>query len=137
MIKLNFDLHIKSDYVCLDTEIETSLTDKQFVLKRFLKIHVHLMTSLLIVKDIEANVHEIKEYVNFSIYLSSKNDLTRTIKIYREMHLVKELKTNMLIKNDILVSKNIIIDVQQKRITIRSCESLIIDVKIHQRESFI
>jgi transcriptional regulator with AAA-type ATPase domain len=95
------------------------------------------MTSLLIVKDIEANVHEIKEYVNFSIYLSSKNDLTRTIKIYREMHLVKELKTNMLIKNDILVSKNIIIDVQQKRITIRSCESLIIDVKIHQRESFI
>ncbi len=95
------------------------------------------MTAFLIVRDIESNVHEIKKYVNFSIYLSSKNDPTTLVEIHRELHLVEELKVNMLIENDILKSKEIIIDVQQKTATIRSCENLIIEVKIHQRESFV
>jgi hypothetical protein len=95
------------------------------------------MTSSLIVKDIESNVHEIKKYVNFSIYLSSKDDFTRLIEIHREMHLVENLKANMLIENDILRSKEIIINVQIKKAIIRSCENLIIEVKIHQRESFV
>jgi hypothetical protein len=137
LVKLSSDLHIKDDYVCLDTEIEASLTNKQFVLKRLLKIHVHLMTSSLIVRDIESNVHETKKYVNFSIYLSSKNDFTKLIEIHREMHLVKEFKVNMLIDNDILESEDIIIDVQHKMTTIRSCENLMIEIKIHQRESFV
>jgi hypothetical protein len=59
------------------------------------------------------------------------------IEIHREMHFVEELKINMFIKNDILESKEIIINVQQKRVTIRNCEHLIIDVKIYQRESFV
>ncbi len=95
------------------------------------------MTSSLIVRDIESNVHETKKYVNFSIYLSSKNDFTKLIEIHREMHLVKEFKVNMLIDNDILESEDIIIDVQHKMTTIRSCENLMIEIKIHQRESFV
>jgi hypothetical protein len=43
----------------------------------------------------------------------------------------------MLIDNDILKSKEIIIDVQEKKTIIRNCQNLIIDVKIHQRESFV
>jgi hypothetical protein len=95
------------------------------------------MTSSLIVKDIDANVHEIKEYVNFSIYLSSKNNPIKMTEIHREMHLMKNLKANMLIDNDILKPKKIIIDVQDKKTIIRNCQDLIIDVKIHQRESFV
>ncbi len=95
------------------------------------------MISSLKIRDIEANVYEIKKYVNFSIYLSSKNDFTRLIKIHREIHLMKESKINMFIDNDILESKNIIIDVQHKMTTNRSCENLTIEIKIHQRESFV
>jgi hypothetical protein len=53
------------------------------------------------------------------------------------MHLMKNLKANMLINNDILKSKEIIIDVQDKKTIIRNCQNLIIDVKIHQRKSFV
>ncbi len=95
------------------------------------------MTTFLIVRDIESNVHETKKYVNFSIYLSSKNDSTRLIEIHRELHLVKKLKINMFIENDILRSKEIIINVQQKTTIIRSCENLIIEIKIHQRRFFV
>jgi hypothetical protein len=137
LIKLRSDLNVKEDYVCLDTEIEAFLTNKQFVLKRLSTTYIHLITSSLTIRDIEANIHEIKKYVNFSIYFSSRNNSIKMIEIHRKMHLVKELKTNMLIKNDILKSKKFIIDVQEKKTTIRSCQNLIIDVKIHQRESFV
>ncbi len=95
------------------------------------------MTSFLTIRDIESNIHEIKKYVNFSIYLFSKEDSNKMTKIHREMHLIENLKANMLIDNDILESKEIIIDVQEKKTIIRSCQNLIIDVKIHQRESFV
>ncbi len=135
LIKLRLDFD--EDFVCLNTRTEASLTNKNFVLKRLSEAHIHLMTSSLIVKDIDANVHEIKEYVNFSIYLSSKNNPIKMTEIHREMHLMKNLKANMLIDNDILKPKKIIIDVQDKKTIIRNCQDLIIDVKIHQRESFV
>ncbi len=128
---------IENDYVCLNIDIEASLTNRSFVLKRLSKIHIHLMTSFLTIRDIESNIHEIKKYVNFSIYLFSKEDSNKMTKIHREMHLIENLKANMLIDNDILESKEIIIDVQEKKTIIRSCQNLIIDVKIHQRESFV
>ncbi len=76
LIKLRSNLQTNDDYVCLNIDIDAFLTNKQFVLKRLFKIHIHLMTNFLIVKEIDANVHETKKYVNFSIYLSSKNDST-------------------------------------------------------------
>ncbi len=107
------------------------------MLKRLSKIHIHLMTTFLIVRDIKANVHEIQKHVNFSIYLSSKDDFIKLIEIHREMHLIENLKANMLIDNDILEFEDIIIDVQKKNVIIQSCENLIIEMKIHQRESFV
>jgi hypothetical protein len=135
MIKLRSDFD--EDFVCLNIETEVSLTNKQFVLKRLFEIHIHLMISSLTVRNIESNIHEIKKYVNFSIYLLSKDDSNKMTKIHRKMHLIKNLKANMLIDNDILRSKEIIIDVQEKKTIIRSYQNLIIDVKIHQRESFV
>ncbi len=43
----------------------------------------------------------------------------------------------MLIENDILRLEEIIIDVQEKRIIIISCQNMIIKVKIHQKEFFV
>jgi hypothetical protein len=128
LIKLRLDFD--EDFVCLNTRTEASLANRNFVLKRLSKAHIYLMTSSLIVRDIDANVHEIKEYVNFSIYLSSKNNSIKMIEIHREMHLMKNLKANMLINNDILESKEIIIDVQDKKTIIDSCQSVMSHIRI-------
>ncbi len=82
-------------------------------------------------------MYEIKKYVSFSIYLLNKDNSNKMTKIHRKMHLVESLKANMLINNDILESKEIIINVQEKKTIIRSYQNLIINVKIHQRESFV
>ncbi len=102
---------MKKDYVYLDTRTKTSLVDKQFVLKKLSKTHIHLMINVLTIREIDANVHETKKYVNFLIYLSSKNNSKKMIEIHRKMHLVKNFKVNMFINNDILESKDIIINI--------------------------
>jgi hypothetical protein len=134
---IKFRSNLKEDFVCLNTDTEASLTNRSFVLKRLSKAHIHLMTSFLTIRDIESNIHEIKKYVNFSIYLLIKDDSNKMTKIHRKMHLIESLKANMLIDNDILESKEFIINVQEKKTIIRNCQNLIIDVKIHQRESFV
>jgi hypothetical protein len=58
-IKLRFEF-IENDYVCLNTDIEASLTNKSFVLKRLSKTHIHLMTSFLTIRDIESNIHDVR-----------------------------------------------------------------------------
>jgi hypothetical protein len=78
LVKLCFDF-TKEAFVCLNIDTEASLTDKNFVLKCLSKAHIHLMTTFLTMRDIDANVHETKKYVNFSIYFSSKNDSIKMI----------------------------------------------------------
>jgi hypothetical protein len=131
MIKLTFNL--KEDYVCLNIDTEVFLIDKNFVFNRLSKVHIHLMINSLTVREIEINVHETKKYMNLSIYLSSKKDSKKMTKIHKKMHLVENLKINMLIKNDILESKDIIINIQEKKVIISSCQNMIIEMKIHQK----
>jgi hypothetical protein len=95
------------------------------------------MINSLTVRDIEVNVHEIKNYVNFFIYLLNKDDSKKMIEIYREMHLIDDLKINMLINNDILEWKEIIVKVQKKKTIIRICQNMIIEMKISQKDSFV
>ena len=62
-------------------------------------------------RGIENDIHEINEYIIYEIYLSdekNKNERVITIKTTsREIHLVNKLAADMLLGNDILVSKEI------------------------------
>lgn len=124
-------------YICLNIEIEVSLANRQFVLDKLLNAHIHNMTNSFTIREIEINIHEIKKYVNFSMYFfSQKNSFVMT-EIQREIHLIQEFRVNMLIENDILRSEEIIIDIVNRRAIIVNCDNMMIDVKIHQRDSYV
>ena len=51
--------------------------------------------------------------------------------IRREIHLVQELKINMLIDTDIMISKQFVLDLSKKTASINSCSCLFdLDIKI-------
>ena len=135
LIKLfssDIDIH-----VCIDIECEAIFEDKVFVKDKCSEIKIHIMTSSLRVKDIDATIHEINEYVQISLYFfEQKNDKSALTCIIREIHLVDDLKANLLIENDFLGSESFIIDISSKKASIASCE-VIIDLSIRQRDSFI
>ena len=62
-------------------------------------------------REIENDIHEINKYIIYEIYLFDKKNKNERIIIIkttlREIYLVNKLVTNILLKNDILVLKEI------------------------------
>ena len=95
------------------------------------------MTSSLRVRSIDAITHETNEYVKISVYFSEikKNKQVLTC-VTREIHLMKDLKTNLLIENAFLRLEDFVIDISNRKITIISCD-VTIDFFIKQRELYV
>ena len=62
------------------------------------------MIFFITVRDLKANKHSIDKYVVCSVYFSNieKNDNNILLEIIKKTHLIDNLKTNLLIENDVL-----------------------------------
>ena len=69
-------------------------------------------------------MYDIAEYVLISIYIPviKEDDIKVLYRIHREIHLVDNLKTHMLLSNDVIDSEKIILDISQSKIYIDSYE---------------
>ena len=79
------------------------------------------MSTFIIVKGIDVNMHDINEYIRLQMYLSNKNDIA---KIKREFHIVDDLIIKALIDINIIKSKNIILDIGKNVIIIDLCKNI-------------
>ena len=85
------------------------------------------MTSLLYIKDLELIIHNIDKYVLILIYIPIvRDDIKVFYRIYKEIHLINNLKAHMLLNNDIINSKKIILNVSQNKTYIGNCGVIII-----------
>ena len=96
------------------------------------------MITSLKVRSINSITHETNEFVMIFIYFLDTNKFEKSAfaNITRKIHLIDDLKINMLIENDILEFESFIIDVSKKTITINNCE-IIIELFIKQRDFFV
>jgi hypothetical protein len=117
--------------VCLDIECSVILADKLFVQKQISQIRIRYMITLLNVRDLDTNKHQTSKYFIVTIYFTEKLE-EKSVRefIRRKVHLINNLKANMLIDNDILRSEDIFIDEANNKATIVSCNNMIISVEI-------
>ena len=91
-------------------------------------------------REIENDIHEINEYIIYKIYLSNeknKNKRVVTIKTTsREIYLVDKLVVDILLKNDILILKEINL-LFLKEIAYIDSYNVNISIEIHLKESLI
>ena len=107
--------------VCLDTGAGVSLVDRTFFKTQAPNTPVRTMASPLQVRGLGTNRHQTWEYAVCDIYLPGSKDGKDVISlIQREVHLVDNLKANMLIGNDITGPEQFIIDMKAKQATIGS-----------------
>jgi len=102
-------VHYIIDYICLNTGYSVSLIDRQFLLRNLPKVQIHKMATLINVRGIGANKHQTNEYVILLIYLPSRCAKEEVIAITspREIHIINQLRAQMLIGNNILQPKKI------------------------------
>ena len=92
------------------------------------------------VREIKNNIYEINKYILYKIYLFNEKNKTKRIIIIkttlREIYLVNILAANMLLRNDILVLKEIDLLFFKKIAYIDSC-NIDISIEVQFKESLI
>ena len=123
--------------ICADIEAEITLTDTIFFQSSTNNVSVRIMTSSITVRDLSTIKHSIDKYAIVSMYFfeKNKNDKIVKTKIIRKVHLMNNLKTNMLIENDVLKLKKFDIFISISSVYIDSCD-VIISIFIRNRFVF-
>lgn len=97
-----------------------------FVKNKLLDVEIYIVVFSLRTRDIDATTHETNEYVQISVYFwDIKNEQQILIRITKELYLINDLKTNLLIDNDFLESENFTININNKKISIANCDVMI------------
>lgn len=92
------------------------------------------MLTPLKVRGISAFKHKSEEFANLSLYVPDKNDAGQQVytSLTCEIHLVKGLRSNLLIGNSIMSLEGFIIDVIKKSVLVGSCK-ITIPIDARQR----
>ena len=103
------------------------------------------MITFISIRELDIDKHMTVEYVILFIYFSDqKNDVTVKTKITKEIHLIDNLKINMLLNNDVIESEKIDVSISNKSVYIDSCEVIaslevrtsrvIVQISVHARK---
>ena len=122
----------KFEIDCLNSECAIDLINEIFLIKTYLELFVKIMTNLIIVRKIESNKHEISKYVITLFYFLNENVIVMLIS--REIYIVNDLKANVLIKINIMISEKIDILIYQAKAEIGNYNiNVFINVRIKGR----
>ncbi len=119
---------------CLDTGYGVTLVDKHWLLKHLPDQKINTMSTPLKVRGIGALKHESSEFADLSLYFPGKNSVGDLVyaALQCEIHLVEDLRTNLLIGNDIMSPEAMVIDLGRKTALIGTC-GVTIDVNARQQ----
>ena len=117
--------------ICVDFEYTISLIDRVFLKKVLSDIYVKKTKLPITIRGVKSILHFTNNYCLLDLYIPKIFNSKKAIDhIRREIHIVDNFKTKMLIEIDIFESKRIQIDIDDEKLFIKSCNNLIIDIII-------
>ncbi len=91
------------------------------------EIKIHRTNESIIVKSIETATHNCFEYVRLKLFISESKEI---IKLSRQAHVVNNLRVKFLMKMNILESKEIILNLRRRKMTLTLCDNVKVDIRI-------
>ena len=114
-----------------------TLSNRDFYKKQNLNDTIRIIITFLKIRDLSTHRHESAKYVICDIHLKEKkNDKSITSVFRREVHLINNLKANMLINNDVIEFENIMINSVKKQTFIINTD-VIISIKVKSSKNNI
>ncbi len=117
--KIAISLSFSINSVCFDTGCSITLCDIAFFSTQAPNTPIRKMvTPLIMVQGLGANKHAIDQYATADIYTSAKDGQRQevTAHIWREIHLVEELKATMLVGIEIMTPEQFVLDFSKKQL---------------------
>ena len=111
----------------MNIDVNIILSDENFVKRQKFDVIIRKMISFIIVRDLSITQQKSFRYVILFIYFFdiTNDDVFVKAFIEKKIHLMKNFKVNMLIENDIIVSKEIFVNIINRIINIRSCDVIV------------
>ena len=137
LINIAMNLFDDVDEVCIDIDCEFIMIDRQFLVSKRSNYAAHVMKiSSLKINDIESASLFISKKIalNFTIFDEADDESVRACFI-RYVYIVDDLKTKLLISNDILNSKDMMFHVNKNKLTIKSCDNFTTSLHVTFKKS--
>ena len=104
-------LTIKLKELCADNNTFMLLINKRFILKKCLDMIIRKIFTSIQIREISDQIDDISKYVVMNLYIF---DIVKKIRILThlkiEMHLINNLKINILLKIDVLIFEKMILN---------------------------
>ena len=116
-MKKNFEIiDVEADIYCT-----ISIFDKDFYIDEYLNAKISYIIKFIIIREIDKARYISLEYIKVNIFLVDKlEEKLSMIRVSRDIYLIKDLSLKILIKINILESKDAIIDIFVKRLRLKN-----------------
>ena len=134
-IKSSINLEMLID-VCLNTDCFMTIANRKIVQQYFSNSTIKQLSSFISMRNIDNIMHHIFDYVVLTLYLDDQLvDKIATIdKFQIEIHLIDDLKINILIDNDILTTQQVKLNLAQQIVQLNSCQNLVAFINVLIRQ---
>ena len=127
-----------NDNVYLNTNCDITLIDRLWLANLLPNTRISKITSFLRVRGVGSSQHKTSKYLVTPCYFPRIDKHENEVLAYarREIHIVDELRANILIENDFINPKGISIDIANQKTYIGSYKTSI-TITAHQRGQYI
>ena len=124
--------------VCVDFSNSIFMIDRSFLCNTLLNHFIQRMTIIISMRKINDNIIKNDKFIIIKIVFESINNKEHSIKdvITTKLHVIDNFDANFLLDNDILISKNMIINLSHRKLVMNNCEDLKISIKMKTRKNF-
>ena len=118
---------------CLDTGCPLSIGGKAYIQETFPSAEIHKLATPLPVRGIGNTVHSSSEYIVANVFIDGyiEEDGKRqpaTGRFPVEIHIVDDLKANLLLVNDVLGAQRAAVNIDTQTMTLASCRNLAVPI---------
>ena len=124
--------HNEKQLVCLDTGCGMSLIDATFLKQYAPTVQVSTMETPMTVQGIGATMYNANKFIKLQIYIFGENNLVARIE--REIHVVDNLKANILLGMDIADPEGWLIDLSAHKMTLPHNANMMVPIIVKSKE---
>ena len=121
---------------CLNIDCSFIVKNRNYVLKIFSIVSIQKLIIFLSIRKIDNIIHKFNEYIVIDLYINDHviNDIEHqqsiVAKFFVEIHIVDDLKINLLMSNDVLNAQKIILNLKKQTIKLINCRNFIVSIDI-------
>ena len=127
--KLSFIKNLVNIEECFDVDCLMTIENRRVLKNNNSDLIIKRLSSSISIRDIENIIHHINQYAMIDFYMNDKvNHINHIAKFSTEIHLVDDLKTNLLINTNVMKTQKTKLDLKKSILTIEFCKNLVTSI---------